>query len=500
MAATAHLHAPSHSGRYLLALTILLLPTLLITLLAFLVDILLFAPHLKWGGWIVLASTILIAISGVVSCAMRRTLVSRKARKKRIAQNAEMNGENFYSRQNTIKDEAARADSPPPLSQQHSAPMVNGAPGGDKLPSFATFDVNKARRSEDDQTPLNARSPSNRTLPSSNGYRTDDGMDRYGGPGRGGSQNWRGGRGGRGYNGPRDEFGNPLPPSAAFGPGPGSRDPSRTRNMPNQYPDDTMNAQGSRGRMRGGPGPPRGYGRGDPYGGRGRGGPGMNGNGGRGGGIPMGPMMAGAGAGMMAGEMMPGRGQRVPPPGYGNGYGPSPRPSYDQPRGPPVVYDREKSPAAYNLSPGQYGGRRPSPGPPSAPAPGYPGQGVYGYEGGQRRQSYERQRRSPGPGSPGAQQRFRDDQPLPPMPVPNTEYGHDYDPEGVAPIGQAVEMDAATGSPSHTPGFAAPPEFRDSDSDMQGLVGLQQNRQASSPTRGHDTLQSASSTYSGQPE
>ncbi|MCJ1304162.1 regulator of ime2, partial [Hypocenomyce scalaris] len=217
LAATTHLHSPSHSPRYLLALLILLLPTLLVTLLAFLVDILLFVPDLKWGGWIVLAATVIEVASGILVCAMRRTLVSRKARKKRIAENPEMNGENFYSRQ-----EPAKADSPPPLNTQPMMPMGNGAPpGGDKLPGFATFDVARERReSDEERIPLNNPSPSNRTLPSPGGMEpgmVDDGMGRYGAPGRGGPGGMRGGRGGRSYNGPRDEFGNPLPPSAAFG-------------------------------------------------------------------------------------------------------------------------------------------------------------------------------------------------------------------------------------------------------------------------------------------
>ena len=46
----AHFHSPAHSPRYLLALLILSFPTLLVTLLAFLVDILLFVPHMQWGG------------------------------------------------------------------------------------------------------------------------------------------------------------------------------------------------------------------------------------------------------------------------------------------------------------------------------------------------------------------------------------------------------------------------------------------------------------------
>ncbi|KKY25239.1 putative ph signal transduction protein [Diplodia seriata] len=74
LAFAAHFHAPSHSPRYLMILLVLIFPTLLVSLLAFLVDILLFVPHVAWGGWIVLAATVVIAVSGVVTCAMRRTL------------------------------------------------------------------------------------------------------------------------------------------------------------------------------------------------------------------------------------------------------------------------------------------------------------------------------------------------------------------------------------------------------------------------------------------
>lgn len=459
MAATAHLHSPSHSPRYLLILLILLLPTLLVTLLAFLVDILLFVPHLQWGGWIVLAATILITASGILTCAMRRTLVSRKARKKRIAENAEMNGENFYNRQQT-----AQADSPSPLATQPAAPMVNGAPGADKLPAFATFDVNQRRRiSDEERIPLNNRTPSNRTAPSPDSTgrpgMADDGMDRYGGPGRGGPGGMGGGRGGRGYGGPRDEFGNPLNPSAAFGPLPpgGFRRDSSDSRLRNQYSNETMGSNNSRGgsygaRGRGGYPPRGGYSRGGPYGG-GRGGPppGMNGRG-----IPMGAMAAGAGAGMMAGEMM-GRDQRGPPPGYSNGYPP-------QGRGGPGQYSREQSPAPYG-PPGAYGRRGPSPGP--APAPGYarqlspalpPNQGGYGYGG---------REPSPMPQAAIGSMGERDTSP-PSMPIMH--------PDAVI-VGQAIEMDASTGSPSQTPGFAPHTQLRDSDADVQGMVGLQQNRQ-----------------------
>lgn len=82
LALLAHIQGPASSSRYLLFCLVFSLPTFLLVLLSFLVDILLFVPHLDWGGWIVLAATILVAISGVVLCVMRRTLSSKKAMKK----------------------------------------------------------------------------------------------------------------------------------------------------------------------------------------------------------------------------------------------------------------------------------------------------------------------------------------------------------------------------------------------------------------------------------
>ena len=467
LAATAHLHSPSHSPRYLLALLLLLIPTLLITLLAFLVDILLFVPHLQWGGWIVLAATILITAAGVVTCAMRRTLVSRKARKKRIAQNPEMNGENFYASR-----AVARAESPPPLGL-NGTPMVKGTPGGDRLPTFATFENKTPQPTDEDRIPLNTRTPSNRTAPSSaTRVGTDDGFDRFDQSARGGFGPLRGGRGG-GYTGHRDEHGNPLRPSNDFDPGfaGGVRRDQSEPPMRAQYSNETMNSQGSRGRGRGGY-PQRGYGRGGPYG-FGRGGPGMN----------------------SYGRGMPMNGDG-PPPGYGNG---SPFPPMG--RNPPNGYVREQSAPGY--------GRRPSPGPPSAPG-GHGGQPfpVPSARGGYARQpspgppsgpgGYGRQpspgpvsapgnfsrRGSPGPPSapggyaaygsrepsPGPQGRTgRSESPPPPLPIQ-----HPGDP---TIIGQAVEMDAYTGSAPMSPTFGLPMQLRDSDSDVQGLVSLQQQQQ-----------------------
>ena len=521
LAATSHLHSPSHSPRYLLALIILSVPTLLITLLAFLVDILLFVPHLAWGGWIVLAATILILASCIVTCAMRRTLVSRKARKKRIAENAEMSGENFYARQAPPPVMAMdRAESPPPLTTQ---PVMRGGLDDNKLPAFASFETKTT--ADDDRIPLNTRTPSNKTLPSMPGSGgqaySDDGFSRSGASGRGGPIGMRGGRGGR-YNGPRDEYGNPLPSSNAFGPMPptGRRRDMSEPPMRRQYSDETMNSQSSRGRGRGGYAP-RGYGRGGPYGpGRGGYGPGRGGYGpgnGRGG-IPMGAMAAGAGAGMMADEY--GRGQG-PPPGYANGY---------PPEGRPGQYDALGGPAGYGRSPSAPGyGRRPSPGPPSAPggygrqSPGPPSApGGYGRQSPGPPSAPGGYRRGPSPGGYGSG-------PSPPQqtipggygvgPPPGGDYAYARQvPPGQQPIqpyrnepspplplqhpgdgeiiGQAIEMDARTGSPGLvSPQFPRTQHLRDSDSDVQGLVGLQ--KQGANKEH-RDSPMSLTSVYSGE--
>ena len=425
-------------------------------------DILLFVPHLAWGGWIVLASTILILASSIITCAMRRTLVSRKARKKRIAENAEMNGENFYARQAAPPKLAMdRAESPPPLPSQSA---MSGGIGPDKLPTFATFDTKTG--SDDDRIPLNSRTPSEKTLPSAPGSRggySDDGLTRYGGPPRGqrgGPGGIRGGRGG--YNGPRDEFGNPLPPSNAFGPMPPAgmrRDRSEPPRLRNQYSDENMNFQAARGRGRGGFGPPRGYPRGGPRGGPYGPGPGRGRGGYPRGGIPMGPVSGGWR-----------QGQEPQPSGYGygNGYPPQDRPGQYETPG-PAGYGRSPSAPGYGRrpspgppsAPGGYG-RRPSPGPPSAP-------GGYG--------------RGPSPGPPSAPgegygQDWRGPTPEPPMPMyqnePSPPLPSGPHPVDEAMIGQAVEMDARHGSPSlRSPTFPQA-QLRDSDSDVRGFVGLQQ--------------------------
>lgn len=191
MAVSCHFRAVSHSPKFLMALLITSFPTLLVTLLAFLVDILVFVPDEKWGTWIVLVATIFVMICSVFTCAMRRTLVSRKARKKLIEGDEQMNGANaqsvpqpgplpaqpFLTKDATIATESpyARADSPPPLD---GAAQANSSRG-----QFATFE---SRPSTDDRTPLNRTNTgpdgSVRTISTTAGrsHRSDTGGSRPG--------------------------------------------------------------------------------------------------------------------------------------------------------------------------------------------------------------------------------------------------------------------------------------------------------------------------------
>ncbi|KAF2477296.1 pali-domain-containing protein [Lindgomyces ingoldianus] len=394
LAVAAHFHSPAHSPRYLLALLILTFPTLLVSLLAFLVDILLFVPHVAWGGWVVLAATIIIVASGVVTCAMRRTLVSRKARKKRIAENPDMNGQNYFANRTATQDVLPKAESPPPLSGD----TVTSGP--DKLPGFATYDMQN-QHLQDDMTPLNPRNPSLKT--NSSGGR--DGPDRSQNPSRGPS--------GRGRQ-PVDQYGNPIPlmPNDGFAMqniprmGPPRMGPPPNRGGPQVY---------GRGRgypprggfgppPRGGFGPPPRGGYGPPRGGmRGPPPPGWNGNG-----------RGGMGPGPMPDPGIVGRGQRGPPPEYSNDfYGQAPPPG------------REPSP---------YGQRGVSPAVPMQP----------------------------------------------PM-----------------PIGQAIEMNGRSGTPSVTPNQNY--GLRESDGDVQGMLALQQGGfEAQPPTRRPSNPMSPTSNYSGE--
>lgn len=443
LAALAHFHSPSHSPRYLLGIFILSILTLLLALLSFLIDVLLFVPHMSWGSYIVLAATILIAASGIISCAMRRTLVSRKARKRRIAENAEMNGENFYNRQ---------AADPIPLM----ASSTTTDPSVDKLAGFATYEVpkNESDRTSDERIPLTARIPSETSLGNAPGAPVMAMNERYSMlPTRMASPS-------------RDQYGSPM-----HMPPPG-RDPSLDPSSNGQYSDNPMNSRGRgmppggyRGRGgypmngRGGYGPPpRGYYAG-PRGGYGpqRGGYGPPGpyRGPPGGGPPggMNDGMGIAAGGMAAGAMMRGGRGRGAPPGYG------------LPRG----YDRSELPGGYDPY-----GRIPSP---QVPA--------YG------------RNASPAPPPAGGYTAYNPDDarssvPRAESPPPITEVEHE------GPVGQAVEMDATTGSPSTSPqGFGQFGQFRDSDREVSGMVGHQEQEQLPN-VDSHETAMSESNRYSAE--
>ena len=325
LAIVAHFHSPSHSARYLLVVFIIGIVDFLACLLCFLIDVLLFVPHMAWGSYIVLAATILVALSGLISCAMRRTVVGRKARKKRIAENAEMSGENYYNRQNQQPTDILSSG-----ALQPTIPMASGG-NTDALPAFASFEK-KDDRSSDERIPLTSRSPSvgptGTTLVDGQSInRTDTGT-----------------RSLTNTPGSRDQYGNPLPPQDAYGM---RRGPSMER----------LNGRGRGGmppgnvRGRGGFGPGRGgynaYGTPPP---NGRGGYGPPGRGGYGSPINRG----GYGPPPRGGYGARGNG-RTPPPYQGN------TAAYGDP------YDGRGSPA---YGPGLYGARQQSPGPPSAPGYG----------------------------------------------------------------------------------------------------------------------------------
>jgi hypothetical protein len=311
------------------------------------VDILLFVPHLGWGGWIVLGATILLVVSGVVTCAMRRTLVSRKARKRRIAENAEMSGENYYNRQNAAAAAVTGGFTGPrseALNAETKEAIITTSPNSESGPMFATFRTT-THSSDDDQTPLNSQVAPTDIPPPDSQYAArsrGDGMP---------------------SSAPFDESRN-HPYAGSYGPGPRMRPGPGDPRLRPQYSDGSMGSRlgppppGFAPRGRGGYPPRGGYGRGGPYGGPR--GPPPNGRGG-----PMGPMR-GAPSGMM------GRGQRGPnPAGYGYGpvsgglnpgydaynYGPGPRPSqrpgedgFDY-RGPsPVGAARQPSPGPIGMA------------------------------------------------------------------------------------------------------------------------------------------------------
>lgn len=429
LAIAAHWHGPSHSSRYLLVVTIFGILTVVVCILAFLIDVLLFVPHMAWGSYIVCAAMVLTFLSGIVSCAMRRTVVSRKARKKRIAENAEMSGENYYNRTGTQNTAVAG-----PSTMSPTVPVLSGAngPADNKLPTFATYEAKKDDRSSDERVPLTSTSPSQRSP--NGGFASTDGtyVDR--------NNSMPSVR--------RDQYGNPI------------QAPQDTYAVARGPSQDRMNSRGRGGPYRGRGGYSRGGGYGPnngptPPGSRGGYGPGPGARGRGGYGPPRGAYGPNGG-----------RGGRAPPPAYGYGNGADRRPPGPNMYG---AYDQARD-ASPGPSGAAYGAN------PSMPSVSTGTTGTSGSY-----QAYNPNRISELPRAES------------PPPLPGME-------ESDAPpaVGQAVEMNANTGSPAHPPqdfGHFPNQQIRDSDADVAGMLALQQAR-VNTPPRRHDTYMTASSRYS----
>ena len=408
MAICSHIHAASHSSRYLLVLFLFNVLAFVVSLVAFVVDLLLFLPHTGFGTYLVLAATIVLASAAVVAFAMRRTIVGRKSRQKRINENAEMSGENYYNREGQPKQSFGG----PAFA---TASGANGA--GDDLPAFATFENKReSQQASDERLPLTAtRTPSNRV--SDLGSNVGDPVTAHNQPQRSPSV---------------DRYGNPLnsPTDQPYG---ARRTPSFDRMSAGRggagygygrggaY--DNYNAP-SRGRGGYGPGPGRGA-----YGPRGgRGGYGPNGRG------SYGP------GGM--------RGGRVPPPSGGyaamaGGYGQRGPPSNDGYSG----YGRRPSDPNH-----PYGSAADSNNP---SMPSLPGQ-------------YESYNTTPADEYP------RVDSPPPLAEAPLNNPAHDSHLSG-NPGHEAIEMDATPTASSQGYGHGQHyGQIRDSDTDVEGMVNMQQ--------------------------
>lgn len=476
LALVAHLHSPSHSSRYLLLLFIFGVLNFLVCMMAFLVDVLVFVPHMAWGAYITLAAAILVAMAMVVACAMRRTIVSRKARKRRIAENAEMSGQNYYSRQAQTTATVALGG-----ATQPAAPSISGANGADMMPGFGSVEKDKSR-SSDERIPLTAQTPSDR-LP--HVYGNEVVLPQTDGP-----YNGPGGPNGRQRSlssGPslRDEYGNPIQPQDAYGMRRGPGGPMRGRGgmPPGGYRGRGSYPGPGRGGFNGYGPPPGGGPRGGGYGPQGRGGYGPSPRGGYG---PP-PSRAAFGGGM--------RGGRGPPPSYGA----------------PAAYEQRGSQYAPGSQgptgpPGAYGPRQQSPGP--APAPGYdtlapPSSRVYdGNNPNSSLPSVNTGASGGGyngytPADAGGLPRAESPPPLPgmaPRTLPRAESPPPLPGVDDALPGQVVAMNATTGSAGQQPGAFGQFGVRDSDADIAGMLALQQARLT--PGHPHDTFTSDASRYS----
>lgn len=96
-------------------------------ILAFLVDILLFVPHLSAGGYIVVGAPICLAIVVVGLCATRRRVVGKQDRKRRIAETANINNTDTSSNEGFTTEHGSTVDA----GKSEFASFDIGKPGSD---------------------------------------------------------------------------------------------------------------------------------------------------------------------------------------------------------------------------------------------------------------------------------------------------------------------------------------------------------------------------------
>ncbi|CUS22285.1 LAQU0S05e01926g1_1 [Lachancea quebecensis] len=113
-------------SRRILAATVLWsLLTVLLSLLSFLVDILLFVPYLAWPGWLVLVSTVFIAVASSMMCIVRRAVSLQKYEKLRNRDNVELVPLHFSAANSSSSKPTASegvSDNQELTSWQHVAP------------------------------------------------------------------------------------------------------------------------------------------------------------------------------------------------------------------------------------------------------------------------------------------------------------------------------------------------------------------------------------------
>lgn len=108
----AHVHGPSQSAPFFSVLIVSLCLSAAVTLLAFIIDMLMFVPasNAAWGTWVTLVALILELFAGLSLCIGRRRISMRKAMHRRIADDPEMSGAAYFSRKaeaNAVADNAA---------------------------------------------------------------------------------------------------------------------------------------------------------------------------------------------------------------------------------------------------------------------------------------------------------------------------------------------------------------------------------------------------------